>query len=501
MANFGKGKRNGQYWQRQSVYTPSFVDLEKYLPKPKDSDLPAFTWKTPKQSTVIRPTEYKSNNYALYNDRSSTNSNSSTSKCTNTATSSDHAAISVNVTNEQRTISLSHGKTLNSLSRESIGRRPPKRRHHSTVTPDFQDEVITKRVKRYYSTSQATCNNTARSLRFQQFEVEPPVFTLETLTQEIQEETLKCVQTVETLQKKLKLKSFLERTLSPFFPGCSLHLCGSSSNGFGGNTSDADFCLILKHLQQSNNRKEALPILRKIQRVLDNDPKNTFLSRCAVIPASVPILKFKDMISGCECDININNIVGLRNTHLLRAYCGVDYRVQPLVMLVKRWAKTHNINDASLGTLSSYALALMVIHYLQGVCKPAVVPVLQRQYPALFRYTSDFSSLLALNPCKSMVCNQSENRQSIGELFIGFFKYYAADFSWSTDYISIALGAAYPRDSQRKRKLVCVEEPFDGNNVAKAVCSVEKFENIKMKFRLAWHTLNISPSLESIKVT
>lgn len=182
MANFGKGKRNGQYWQRQSVYTPSFMDLEKYLPKPKDSDLPAFTWKTPKQSTVIRPTEYKSNNYALYNDRSSTNSNSSTSKCTNTATSSDHAAISVNVTNEQRTISLSHGKTLNSLSRESIGRRPPKRRHHSTVTPDFQDEVITKRVKRYYSTSQATCNNTARSLRFQQFEVEPPVFTLETVS-------------------------------------------------------------------------------------------------------------------------------------------------------------------------------------------------------------------------------------------------------------------------------------------------------------------------------
>ena len=45
----------------------------------------------------------------------------------------------------------------------------------------------------------------------------------------------------------------------------------------------------------------------------------------------------------------------------------MDYRVQPLVMLVKRWAKTHNINDASLGTLSSYALALMVIHYLQGM--------------------------------------------------------------------------------------------------------------------------------------
>ena len=44
----------------------------------------------------------------------------------------------------------------------------------------------------------------------------------------------------------------------------------------------------------------------------------------------------------------------------------VDSRVKPIVMLVKKWAKTHGINDASQGTLSSYGLTLMVIHYLQG---------------------------------------------------------------------------------------------------------------------------------------
>ena len=44
----------------------------------------------------------------------------------------------------------------------------------------------------------------------------------------------------------------------------------------------------------------------------------------------------------------------------------MDSRVKPMVMLVKKWAKTHGINDASQGTLSSYALTLMVIHYLQG---------------------------------------------------------------------------------------------------------------------------------------
>lgn len=44
----------------------------------------------------------------------------------------------------------------------------------------------------------------------------------------------------------------------------------------------------------------------------------------------------------------------------------MDSRVKPMVILVKKWAKTHGINDASQGTLSSYALTLMVIHYLQG---------------------------------------------------------------------------------------------------------------------------------------
>ena len=45
----------------------------------------------------------------------------------------------------------------------------------------------------------------------------------------------------------------------------------------------------------------------------------------------------------------------------------VDQRVRPLVMFVKHWAKFQNINDASQGTISSYSLVLMVIHYLQ--CK------------------------------------------------------------------------------------------------------------------------------------
>ena len=44
----------------------------------------------------------------------------------------------------------------------------------------------------------------------------------------------------------------------------------------------------------------------------------------------------------------------------------MDERVRPLIVIVKKWASGRGINDASQGTLSSYSLVLMVIHFLQG---------------------------------------------------------------------------------------------------------------------------------------
>lgn len=37
-----------------------------------------------------------------------------------------------------------------------------------------------------------------------------------------------------------------------------------------------------------------------------------------------------------------------------------------MILVVKKWAQHNQINDASKGTLSSYTLVLMVLHYLQS---------------------------------------------------------------------------------------------------------------------------------------
>lgn len=51
-----------------------------------------------------------------------------------------------------------------------------------------------------------------------------------------------------------------------------------------------------------------------------------------------------------------------------------DWRVRPLVLYIKKWARFHDINDASKATISSYSLCLMLIHYLQ--CKSSWSPLI-----------------------------------------------------------------------------------------------------------------------------
>uniref|UniRef100_A0A915E7M5 Poly(A) RNA polymerase mitochondrial-like central palm domain-containing protein n=1 Tax=Ditylenchus dipsaci TaxID=166011 RepID=A0A915E7M5_9BILA len=75
----------------------------------------------------------------------------------------------------------------------------------------------------------------------------------------------------------------------------------------------------------------------------DIDQRNDAVdsSRQQLILAKVPILriKFSGAFSDITVDLNANNSVTIRNTHLLCYYSTFDWRVRPLVSVVKEWAK------------------------------------------------------------------------------------------------------------------------------------------------------------------
>jgi DNA polymerase sigma len=72
-----------------------------------------------------------------------------------------------------------------------------------------------------------------------------------------------------------------------------------------------------------------------------------------------------------KIDIIINNILGIINSKFLNVYAGVRW-VKNLGILVKKWGKGVRLIDKN--AFSSYAMILMLIHYLIKV--KAVKPIL-----------------------------------------------------------------------------------------------------------------------------
>ncbi|XP_031821934.1 poly(A) RNA polymerase GLD2 isoform X6 [Sarcophilus harrisii] len=202
---------------------------------------------------------------------------------------------------------------------------------------------------------------------------EPREITLPVAKDELSQQVLNvfqvCQQRTCDLKKKELCRSQLQREIQLIFPQSRLFLVGSSLNGFGTRSSDGDLCLVVKE-EPVNQKTEARYILSLVQKHFCTRLSG-YIERPQLIPAKVPIVKFRDKVSCVEFDLNVNNIVGIRNTFLLRTYAyllillTVESRVRPLVLVVKKWASHHEINDASRGTLNSYSLVLMVLHYLQ----------------------------------------------------------------------------------------------------------------------------------------
>lgn len=295
-------------------------------------------------------------------------------------------------------------------------------------------------------------------------------------------------QTDKAYKQKLQLRDVLFKIFQSCMPNCGLYIVGSTMSGFGTMKSDMDMCLMITE-DGVDQKREAPEILYLIQKALY---KCSFVRESTVIRAKVPILRFNDLISKAQVDLNVNNGVGIRNTHLLKYYCMTDWRVRPLVLYIKKWARFHDINDASKATISSYSLCLMLIHYLQYACSPPVLPSLQELYPERFDGTLDIREL----KFDDTVSYKSDNGQSVGELFLGFLAYYSNKYRFEEDCICIREGRRYSLDDYMRFKNenfqlqpLCIEEPFDLSNTARSCHDKNIFNRVKRVFKKSYQEL------------
>ncbi|XP_012135126.1 poly(A) RNA polymerase gld-2 homolog A isoform X4 [Megachile rotundata] len=313
-------------------------------------------------------------------------------------------------------------------------------------------------------------------------------------------------QTETIYRNKMMLWRYLYVYIKTAFPKYGLFLVGSTMNGFGSDNSDVDMCLLVRHTEM-DQRNEAIGHLEQILKCLR---RCEFIEQLELIQAKVPILKFHDSIQNLEVDLNCNNAVGIRNTHLLYCYSRIDWRVRPLVLVVKLWAQSQDINDAKNMTISSYSLVLMVIHFLQCGVNPPVLPCLHSLYEGKFSPHTDIHCIdiqEELDIPASVL--RPKNRQSLGELFVEFFRYYVM-FDFNQYAISIRLASKIPIEECRRArsykndphqwKYLCIEEPFDLTNTARSVYDPDVFARIKQVFDCTYQNLKEYHDLSRIFV-
>ncbi|VDM25296.1 unnamed protein product [Toxocara canis] len=287
-----------------------------------------------------------------------------------------------------------------------------------------------------------------------------------------------------------------------------MYVVGSSLNGFGNNSSDMDLCLMISH-KDIDQRTDAVVVLGMIKSALANV---AWVREQQLIIAKVPILRirFTEPFTEITVDLNANNSVAIRNTHLLCYYSSFDWRVRPLVSVVKEWAKRRDMNDANRSTFTSYSLVLMVIHYLQCGANPAVLPSLQELYPKRFNHRTDVRTLNVSIPLEPPATGewQFSEANTLGELLLGFLEYYAFKFDYVHDAISVRLGSKIERSFVARQRspynnsiaqwnCICIEEPFTLSNTAHSVHSQMVFDAIREAFVEGFEELDTNRDLNA----
>lgn len=291
--------------------------------------------------------------------------------------------------------------------------------------------------------------------------------------------------------RRLKVLSRLQKIITRQWPDANpnLHMFGSSANNFGLRDADMDICLLLDHSKIGSEQK----VVAKLGELL----RKKQMKQVKALPkARVPIVKFVDWQSNIRCDICINNSLALQNTRLIAAYAKMDPRVQQFGYVIKYWTKQRQINEPYQGTLSSYAYILMVIQFLQSR-NPPVLPVLQQMCDSETskqRVLVDGYDCYFFNKIDRLLDFGKDNQESVGDLLAAFFRFYAVDFDWENQVVSVRTGKCISKfeknwnikaENTRDNYFFTIEDPFEVTHNLGRVVDKDNLKVIQYEFMRA----------------
>lgn len=297
----------------------------------------------------------------------------------------------------------------------------------------------------------------------------------------------------------------VEIAFKGLFPFCSVLPFGSSINGFGKINCDLDLVLAydsrikqealasrLIYHSKSSTGTSHMHKQRHLEIVAD--VLQYFLPGCThvrrILQARVPILRYKQDITGIDCDLSSTNMSGHYMSELLYILGSYDWRVCPVVYTVRYWAKEIGLTNPSPGRwITNFSLTLLVLFYLQyEKIIPTLKTLVTYKRPEDTRSFDDVDcSFLRDVNILPKDCT-SENDSSLTELLFGFFQFYSS-FDFGSYAISLNTGSIIPKPEY---SAVYIVNPLEKHlNVSKNI-SPDECERIRMQFRAAAWSMECS---------
>eukprot|EP01023_Acetabularia_acetabulum_P062597 TRINITY_DN7723_c0_g1_i8.p1 TRINITY_DN7723_c0_g1~~TRINITY_DN7723_c0_g1_i8.p1 ORF type:complete len:755 (+),score=99.88 TRINITY_DN7723_c0_g1_i8:215-2479(+) len=266
------------------------------------------------------------------------------------------------------------------------------------------------------------------------------------------------------------------------FPDRTCHLYGSAGNNLWVHKhNDLDICI--KTYEDYTDKDFQQEIVHEIADVMEQCYMKDIERVCRT---RIPICKFTIPQTGTEVDISVNNLLPVHNTNLINAYCEMDPQIRDLIYIVKQWAKSRKLNSTRDNTLSSYAYAVLVIHFMQ---KTRGVPNLQERADENLELYQDWNVYYRKDVGR--INRRDEDNVLLGKLVEYFFKYYShfLRFQARSWIISVRCGGWIHRQEKLwggdKRHLFSIEDPFEEDHDLGDVITDTTFQVVKREFERA----------------
>ncbi|CAJ1454156.1 unnamed protein product [Effrenium voratum] len=243
----------------------------------------------------------------------------------------------------------------------------------------------------------------------------------------------------------------------------------------------------------ATTRNAQIQVLRQISAELAKAKSHHVEARFG---AQVPILHWAPLRPGMvSCDISVNNVLAVANSRLVGHYVRVDSRLRTLGLCVKAWAAARGINDRSRGTISSFTLVLMLIHFLQRR-DPPILPSLQdiafshNEKPKYIngvdcRFCTDAARIDS--EMAYLRGARAPNKEDVGTLLMDFFRFFGHQYRSGIIRIRDTRSVLPPGDESTC--FLVVDNPFEAG---KDVANIDASQHgaIRKEFRRAWSFLS-----------